>query len=175
MAWSICVAESGCISTVCSTILLLCLTLSVSITHTHTHTTHTLHTFSLSRISDSVQQKIFEHALRNVHEISPRALREAVYVLVKECTQFKPTLVVSLLRFLKATRVLDFSAGTLEQQSTVLLLYFLFYQAGGIVSSARSLRESSDTSEWTRISICEPDTIRSSSASVRIMRHYAFY
>lgn len=43
--------------------------------------------------------------------LTPRALREAMYESVKECTQFKPSLVVSVIRFLGARRMLDFSAG----------------------------------------------------------------
>lgn len=43
--------------------------------------------------------------------VSSYELREALYRRVKECTQFKPSLAVSVFQRLNATRVLDFSAG----------------------------------------------------------------
>mmetsp|Transcript_136285 Transcript_136285/g.236426 ORF Transcript_136285/g.236426 Transcript_136285/m.236426 type:complete len:482 (-) Transcript_136285:146-1591(-) len=45
--------------------------------------------------------------------ISPESLRETLAYAdgIRECTQFKPTLALSIIRILKGTRVLDFSSG----------------------------------------------------------------
>lgn len=43
--------------------------------------------------------------------ICPETVRESLYSLVKECTQFKPTLAAEIIRLFNAKRVLDFSAG----------------------------------------------------------------
>ena len=55
--------------------------------------------------------QIFNLAIQKESKIDPHSLREALYELVKEATQFKPTLAISVLRFFDAKRVLDFSAG----------------------------------------------------------------
>jgi hypothetical protein len=43
--------------------------------------------------------------------ITSESLREILYKNTKECTQFKPTLAISIFKTYKAKRVLDFSAG----------------------------------------------------------------
>jgi hypothetical protein len=45
------------------------------------------------------------------HGLESFALREALYATVKECTQFKPSLAISVLQQFQAKRVFDFSAG----------------------------------------------------------------
>lgn len=64
------------------------------------------------KIGDNVV-KIFDTAAKIGKNgiIDAFSLREAMYQLAKEATQFKITLVVSVIRFFHATRVLDFSAG----------------------------------------------------------------
>lgn len=57
------------------------------------------------------RRKVYADALAHEHAVTPPALREAVFRCAKECTQFKPSLAVAVLRHFKATRVLDFSAG----------------------------------------------------------------
>jgi 16S rRNA G966 N2-methylase RsmD len=55
----------------------------------------------------------YEPLLLKETEITAETLREYLYRerIIAECTQFKPTLFVTLLRFFKATNVLDTSAG----------------------------------------------------------------
>eukprot|EP00041_Stephanoeca_diplocostata_P016950 m.336517 g.336517 ORF g.336517 m.336517 type:complete len:716 (-) comp20538_c0_seq2:373-2520(-) len=43
--------------------------------------------------------------------VDPYVLRECVFMNLKECTQFKPSLAKSIMALLRGTRVLDFSAG----------------------------------------------------------------
>lgn len=43
--------------------------------------------------------------------ICPHEMREELYRQVKECSQFKPSLVLSVFQFFRARRVFDFSAG----------------------------------------------------------------
>ena len=49
--------------------------------------------------------------LRRGEAITTYTMREEFYRSVKECTQFKPSLVVSMIKLLRGTRMLDFSAG----------------------------------------------------------------
>ena len=56
-------------------------------------------------------QQVVQDALGSLGQITAYALREKVYEHVKECTQFKPSLAVAVLRLFHAERVLDFSAG----------------------------------------------------------------
>lgn len=59
-----------------------------------------------------VQQKsVVREVVQRGNGVSTYELREALYRNVKECTQFKPSLAVSVFQKLNATRVLDFSAG----------------------------------------------------------------
>eukprot|EP00051_Salpingoeca_urceolata_P032771 m.17321 g.17321 ORF g.17321 m.17321 type:complete len:669 (+) comp5437_c0_seq1:2-2008(+) len=63
------------------------------------------------RQGDVVRPSVAE-ALRRTGKLDAHTLREGFYqVNRKECTQFKPSLVVLVVRFFRATRVLDFSAG----------------------------------------------------------------
>eukprot|EP00750_Incisomonas_marina_P020889 INCI4108.3.p2 GENE.INCI4108.3~~INCI4108.3.p2 ORF type:complete len:588 (-),score=111.95 INCI4108.3:2654-4345(-) len=48
---------------------------------------------------------------KNFNGFTPHAAREAVFEVMKECTQFKASLTVCIFRRFKATRVLDISAG----------------------------------------------------------------
>jgi hypothetical protein len=54
---------------------------------------------------------VVEASLQRYGECGPGPLRESLYEMVKECTQFKPSLVAAVIRFFGATRMLDFSAG----------------------------------------------------------------
>lgn len=55
--------------------------------------------------------KMIKDCLTIEGELSARNLREKIYESVKECTQFKPSLVVGVIKLFKARRILDFSAG----------------------------------------------------------------
>ena len=59
----------------------------------------------------STASRALRGALDHAGRIDPHTLREAIFHTVKECTQFKPSLVVAVIRFFHARRVLDFSAG----------------------------------------------------------------
>jgi hypothetical protein len=54
---------------------------------------------------------VFSSILAEERELSPYEMREKVFHLTKECTQFKPTLAFTIFREFRAHRVLDFSAG----------------------------------------------------------------
>jgi hypothetical protein len=54
---------------------------------------------------------IIRHCVKTYGEITTRSLRESVYALTKECTQFKSTLTKLIIEYTKGARILDFSAG----------------------------------------------------------------
>jgi len=54
---------------------------------------------------------IFKEMLEKKNALNTSSLRETLFRRVKECTQFKPSLVVAIIRLLGGTRMLDFSAG----------------------------------------------------------------
>lgn len=55
--------------------------------------------------------KVLQNALKERNAISTYAVRETLYKVIKECTQFKPSFVVAVGKIVGGTRVLDFSAG----------------------------------------------------------------
>ncbi|XP_004365973.1 hypothetical protein CAOG_01102 [Capsaspora owczarzaki ATCC 30864] len=57
------------------------------------------------------EYRLIAQGAPGVQGYTSRSLREFLYENVKECTQFKPSLGVVLMRHFGATRVLDFSAG----------------------------------------------------------------
>lgn len=56
-------------------------------------------------------ERVLRTALTTNGRLDAYSMREAVFALAKECTQFKPSLAVGILRWFGARRVLDFSAG----------------------------------------------------------------
>ena len=56
-------------------------------------------------------RSIINATLSKHGELTASNVREHLYTTWKECTQFKPSLAVSVIKFFKAKRVLDFSAG----------------------------------------------------------------
>ena len=56
-------------------------------------------------------KKVIRDAWQNFGEVSAMSLRETLFKSLKECTQFKPSLVVAVIRLFQARRMLDFSAG----------------------------------------------------------------
>lgn len=60
--------------------------------------------------SDFVEEMLHK-SLEKYGQISLFALREVIYEEKLECTQFKPSLAVTIMKQFHATRVLDFSAG----------------------------------------------------------------
>jgi hypothetical protein len=57
------------------------------------------------------QRSLVQAGLQRPEGLTPFSLREAMWKCLKECTQFKATLAVSVMRMLRAKRVLDISAG----------------------------------------------------------------
>jgi tRNA1(Val) A37 N6-methylase TrmN6 len=55
--------------------------------------------------------KLIEELIRKGKDVSTKNLREELYVQVRECTQFKPTVAYSVYKILKANKILDISAG----------------------------------------------------------------
>lgn len=55
--------------------------------------------------------KVIQKLLDKKEDITTHNLREALFSIHKECTQFKPTLAFSVYEYFGATSVLDFSAG----------------------------------------------------------------
>lgn len=62
----------------------------------------------LERWNDPV---FIREVLNNTDKMNPYSLRETVYKLEKECTQFKPTLAYSIYKYFNARRAGDISAG----------------------------------------------------------------
>lgn len=56
-------------------------------------------------------KSVLHSALHRTGGLSSEGIRESVYRLCRECTQFKPSLAVCVIRHLGARRVLDISAG----------------------------------------------------------------
>lgn len=52
-----------------------------------------------------------QRAAKSGQPLTSHSVREALYGAVPECTQFKPTLAISVIRYFGARHVLDFSAG----------------------------------------------------------------
>ena len=57
------------------------------------------------------KDKIISYATKNYGNSSPKNLREAIYNLTRECTSFRPTIVVSIVKMFNSNVILDFSAG----------------------------------------------------------------
>eukprot|EP00730_Choanoeca_flexa_P019783 TRINITY_DN9675_c0_g1_i3.p1 TRINITY_DN9675_c0_g1~~TRINITY_DN9675_c0_g1_i3.p1 ORF type:complete len:583 (+),score=94.02 TRINITY_DN9675_c0_g1_i3:1344-3092(+) len=60
---------------------------------------------------------------------SPFTLREVFYGQVRECTQFKPSLAVAIIRFFKSRRMLDISAGWGDRLAGAIACGLERYQA----------------------------------------------
>ncbi len=54
---------------------------------------------------------VIDYAYKNYKKVNIHTLREAIYKLSNECTSFKPTLIVSIIKLFNAKSILDFSAG----------------------------------------------------------------
>lgn len=54
---------------------------------------------------------VLQRAIESYQELTPFSVRESAFESWKECTQFKPSLAVDIIRFFHARRMLDFSAG----------------------------------------------------------------
>lgn len=54
---------------------------------------------------------VSQTALRNYNTITPYSLRESLWTLTKECTSFRPVLLVGIIKMFNCKSVLDFSAG----------------------------------------------------------------
>lgn len=65
----------------------------------------------LWRTRPEVVRQTLERALHDYQRLDALALRESFVKCVKECTQFKPSLVVDVIRLFGARRMLDISAG----------------------------------------------------------------
>lgn len=94
---------------------------------------------------------IFGTAMQDFNEISPRSLRESLYKLTKECTQFKPTLVVSIISFFKARRMLDFSAGWGDRLVGAIAANIDFYFAADPNADLRAGHDA------IKAAFCSPD------------------
>uniref|UniRef100_A0A6C0CKJ7 Uncharacterized protein n=1 Tax=viral metagenome TaxID=1070528 RepID=A0A6C0CKJ7_9ZZZZ len=57
------------------------------------------------------RQAVYNYCRAHFEECSPKNLRESIYKISKECTQFKPSLTASIVKLFDAKKVLDFSAG----------------------------------------------------------------
>jgi len=56
-------------------------------------------------------QNLFKELLHRKLDLNTENMRETLYGMVKECTQFKPTVAYSFYKLFKAQRILDISAG----------------------------------------------------------------
>lgn len=57
------------------------------------------------------KQKVINHSMNKYGKQTPYYIRESIYNLVKECESFKPLNLVFVIKMLKSTKMLDFSAG----------------------------------------------------------------
>lgn len=55
--------------------------------------------------------KTIDYALRRYKKINNHTLRESLYELIPECTAFRPTLMVSMIKLFGGKNILDFSSG----------------------------------------------------------------
>jgi len=59
----------------------------------------------------NMQRRLVRATIERGEGFTPHSMREAVYKVAKECTQFKASLTVCIFRRFGAQRVLDISAG----------------------------------------------------------------
>jgi len=57
------------------------------------------------------RDNIIKHAQQKYKKTDKHSLRESIYELTHECTSFRPTLIVSIIKLFDAKKILDFSAG----------------------------------------------------------------
>lgn len=56
-------------------------------------------------------EKVIQYSLKKYNDINLYTLRESIWRLIKECTSFRPPVIVSIIKKFKSKKVLDFSAG----------------------------------------------------------------
>lgn len=57
------------------------------------------------------KKKIINYAMKHFKKVNNYTLGESIYKLLKLCTSFRPTIMVSMIKFYKKKTILDFSSG----------------------------------------------------------------
>eukprot|EP00045_Choanoeca_perplexa_P005996 m.50242 g.50242 ORF g.50242 m.50242 type:complete len:566 (+) comp13405_c0_seq3:71-1768(+) len=74
-------------------------------------------------------EDLLQQAWDKYGKLTPFTMREQFYTMVRECTQFKPSLAVAIIRRFKATRMLDISAGWGDRLTGAIAAGLEKYQA----------------------------------------------
>ena len=74
-------------------------------------------------------QQLVNKVLNKQQGLTPELLREQLYLEAKECTQFKPTVVIQVIKLFNASKMLDFSAGWGDRLIGAISANLQVYQA----------------------------------------------